>query len=137
MISIKNRLYILLSSMILFSCVQEQDKSSDQWQSDEIFLQITELRKEVASLRNELKTLKNNAGNKKLSVPRQVVASFPLADQIALGDKDAELAIVEFSDYQCPYCVRHAKQVYPDLKKNFVDTGKVKYFVRNFFKFLC
>jgi len=43
-----------------------------------------------------------------------------------LGDKNAPVTIVEFSDYQCPYCERHFTQTYPQLKANYVDTGKAK-----------
>jgi len=129
---IKVVLVSLISAFVILGCSQSNEPLQEQWKSDEVFLQITELRKEVASLRQELKFLKANTLNKKSTPPRQLIKSFPLAEQVALGDEDAELAIVEFSDYQCPYCVRHAKQVYPDLKKNFIDTGKVKYFIRNF-----
>ncbi|MCK9368659.1 DsbA family protein [Candidatus Dojkabacteria bacterium] len=49
-----------------------------------------------------------------------------------LGDlKTAKIAIIEFSDFECPYCKRHFTQVYPDLLKNYVDTGKAIYVFRN------
>jgi protein-disulfide isomerase len=43
-----------------------------------------------------------------------------------IGKKDAKLTIVEFTDYQCPFCSRHFKETYPSLKKDYVDTGKAK-----------
>ena len=48
------------------------------------------------------------------------------------GMAEAELAIVEFSDYQCPFCGRNARDVYPQLQRDLVDTGKVKYIFLNF-----
>ncbi|MEM2963695.1 MAG: thioredoxin domain-containing protein [Candidatus Anstonellales archaeon] len=42
-----------------------------------------------------------------------------------LGSKDAKVIMFEFSDYQCPFCRRHFNFVYPDIKKNYIDTGKV------------
>lgn len=50
-----------------------------------------------------------------------------------IGDKSkAKVAIVEFSDFECPYCQRHHQQVYPDIKKNYIDTGKVVYAYRTY-----
>lgn len=97
-----------------------------------MLLHLTELRKEVVSLRNEIKLLKDVVAKIPTNNRRRASVSLSLDKQEALGDEKAEIAIVEFSDYQCPYCVRHAKQVFPDLKKNFMETGKVKYYLRNF-----
>jgi protein-disulfide isomerase len=48
-----------------------------------------------------------------------------------LGSKDAPVTVVEFSDYQCPFCQRFHTQVYSDLKKDFIDTGKVRFYSRD------
>jgi protein-disulfide isomerase len=48
-----------------------------------------------------------------------------------LGSKDAPVTVVEFSDYQCPFCQRFHTQVYSELKKDFIDTGKVRFYSRD------
>ncbi len=54
-------------------------------------------------------------------------------DDPYLGDKaTAKVAIVEFSDYQCPYCQRHAQNTLPSIVENYVDTGKIIYVYRDF-----
>jgi protein-disulfide isomerase len=44
-----------------------------------------------------------------------------------LGSEAAPVAIVEFSDLQCPYCARYALQTFPQIKRVYIDTGKVHY----------
>jgi len=53
-------------------------------------------------------------------------------DDASLGNIDAPVIIIEFSDYECPYCRRHANLTLPLIKKNFIDTGKVRYVFRDF-----
>ncbi len=49
-----------------------------------------------------------------------------------LGDPNAPVTIVEFSDYECPFCKRSFNQVLPQIKEKYIDTGKVKYVFRDF-----
>ncbi len=53
-------------------------------------------------------------------------------DDPVLGDKNAPLTLVEFSDFECPFCKRSFDQVLPELKKNYIDTGKLKLVYRDF-----
>ncbi len=50
----------------------------------------------------------------------------------ALGNANAPVEIVEFTDYQCPFCERAFQQTYPQIKKDYIDTGKVRYVVKDF-----
>ena len=53
-------------------------------------------------------------------------------DDAVLGNKDAKVTLVEFSDYECPFCKRHQNDVWPKIKEKYIDTGKVKYVFRDF-----
>ena len=48
-----------------------------------------------------------------------------------LGSKNAPITMVEFTDYQCPFCQSFHAQTFGQLKKNFIDTGKVRFFSRD------
>ena len=48
------------------------------------------------------------------------------------GSADAKVAVVEFTDYQCPFCKRHKTGTLPALTKEYIDTGKIKYIMRQF-----
>ena len=59
-------------------------------------------------------------------------AKVSIDDDPVLGNKNAKVTLVEFSDYECPFCKRHFDQVYPDLKKDYIDTGKLKMVFRDY-----
>ncbi len=48
-----------------------------------------------------------------------------------LGSKDAPITIVEYTDYQCPFCQRFHVTAFPELKKAYIDTGKVRFFSKD------
>ncbi|MEI6886836.1 MAG: DsbA family protein [bacterium] len=49
-----------------------------------------------------------------------------------LGNKASNVYMVEFTDFQCPYCERHFTTTYPDIKKNYIDTNQIAYFSKDF-----
>ena len=55
----------------------------------------------------------------------------PIGDSVVLGSTAAKVAIVEFSDYQCPSCGKAARDVMPAILREYVDTGKVAVVVKN------
>jgi protein-disulfide isomerase len=48
------------------------------------------------------------------------------------GSEGAKVTIVEFSDYQCPFCERHYTQTESQIKKEYIDKGLVKFYYRDF-----
>lgn len=53
-------------------------------------------------------------------------------DDAVKGDKNAPVTIVEFSDYECPFCARFFQNTYPQILSEYIDTGKVKLVFRDF-----
>jgi protein-disulfide isomerase len=50
----------------------------------------------------------------------------------SLGSEDAKVTIVEYASATCPHCAAFHANVYPELKKEFIDTGKVRFIAREF-----
>src|SRR3989344_7763193 len=48
-----------------------------------------------------------------------------------LGDANAPVTMIEFSDYECPFCKRHFQDTFPQIKSEYIDTGKVKLVFRD------
>lgn len=49
-----------------------------------------------------------------------------------LGQSSAKVTLIEFSDYECPFCARHFTQTEGQIVKEYIDTGKVKFYYRDF-----
>ena len=55
-----------------------------------------------------------------------------LGDVPSKGEPDAPVIRMEFNDYHCPLCKRHATTVMPELIKSYVDTGNVRFVMREY-----
>jgi protein-disulfide isomerase len=53
--------------------------------------------------------------------------------EMALGRKDAPVTIVQYASMTCPYCRRFHAESFPALKREYIDTGKVRYILRGEF----
>jgi len=103
------------------------------------------LRREVEALKAGQRAIQNDLQEIKRLLQQRPAAGVPAPppaanlDAIDLtiegayvkGNPQAKVTIVEFSDYQCPFCARHAQQTMSQIEREFVDTGKVRYAVRN------
>ncbi len=87
-------------------------------QAEEI---LAELRAIKAMLVEDRKSAEPGSGTLKL----------PDTGIHVLGSPNAPVTMVEFTDYQCPYCRRFHEQSWPELKKNYIETGKVRFVVRD------
>jgi protein-disulfide isomerase len=56
----------------------------------------------------------------------------PLEAAYVKGAPDARVVIVEFSDFGCPFCARHASTTYREIARDYVETGKTRYAFMNF-----
>ena len=72
----------------------------------------------------------NNPAPTLPSQQSQVTAS--IDDDPVLGDKNAPVTIIEFSDYQCPFCRKFWTETFNQIRKDYIDTGKVKFVYRDF-----
>lgn len=82
--------------------------------------EIAALRQEVAALRAQLAP----AGSRG--------AIIDVANAPALGPADAPVTLVEFSDYECPFCIRHFQQTMPQIDATYIRTGKIRYVFQDF-----
>ena len=106
--------------------------------------ELAAVRADLARIQTDLTTVKGQLAQvlRVLGQQRQasgggaVAPSGPVRASVAgaptLGRADAPVTIVEFSDYQCPFCGRFFATVLPALKSEYIDAGKVRYVFRDF-----
>jgi len=58
---------------------------------------------------------------------RTTIATIGVQGDPSMGSRTAPVTIVEFSDFECPYCKRFHDETFPLLKKNYIDKGLVKF----------
>ncbi len=57
-------------------------------------------------------------------------AEVPPPGDFSIGNPEATVKIVEYASFTCPHCAHFHETVWPDLKKNYIDTGKVYFTLR-------
>lgn len=61
----------------------------------------------------------------------EVSQEAPVVEEMILGDLDAPVTIIEYASYTCPHCRRFHEDVFPLLRANYIETGKVKFIMRD------
>lgn len=97
--------------------------------------EIAALRKEVEALKARQQQLENQLAQLIAALTQdrdQAEVTIDLKNAPSLGKRDAKVTMVEFSDFQCPFCGRHFAQTMPQIEKEYIDTGKLRYVFRDF-----
>jgi len=82
-------------------------------------------------LQNQLSTKQAKQTTQEQFGP-QIIRNISLDDDPMKGNPDAFITIVEFSDFQCPFCARFHQNTLPQLEQNYISTGKVNFVYRDF-----
>jgi len=90
--------------------------------------QISEKDLDDAIAKLELKILQNQLPTKQPQLPVKISAD----NDPIIGNPDAPITIIEFSDFQCPFCARFHSQTLPLILEEYIEQGKVKLVFRDF-----
>lgn len=101
-------------------------------QLKELSEEIKGLRQEIRQLRGAVKEMSRPAAAPPRATPPPAAVDVALGDGPMLGDAEATVGIVEFTDFQCPFCKRFHDQTFGQLKTTYIDTGKIQYLLRDF-----
>ena len=68
----------------------------------------------------------DGAGSESGRVVRRPKDPVSLAGSQTIGRQAAKLVVIEYADFECPACAKFARQIFPRLRLDYVDTGKVR-----------
>jgi protein-disulfide isomerase len=121
---------------------------SKQVKADSVTINMPDgiTRDQADAILNELKQIHTLLANQQTAAaaaaakPAAVQAAAAPSDKVkmsvgkgwyAMGKDDAPVTMVEFTDYQCPFCRKFERDSFAELKKDYIDTGKVRFVSRD------
>jgi len=87
--------------------------------------------KELKEIRQVLEKIEKQGGRVAQQPSKPTTARVSIKGKQVMGAADAPVTVVEFADYQCPFCLRFTKTAFPLLKQKYIDTGKVRWVALN------
>ena len=85
--------------------------------------------KQIRLLLQQMQRQNVTPADRPAAPPAKVKVS--LGDGPALGEETAPVTLVEFTDYQCPFCQKFQTETFEQLKKNYIDSGKLRFVSRD------
>jgi len=129
----KSRVILIIYTAILLLAGTASTARADM--SDAERQQFQKMQQEIEMLKKQVQVLAREKRMQPSNPPVIEVApktkSISLGTIKPLGNPDAKVALIEFADYQCPYCERFFQQSYGSIKSRFINRGKVKYVFRD------
>lgn len=117
---------LLLLALPLFA----QSTPAQQMSTDELRKEIETLSQKMDTMDKDLQDIKGLLQNRmRVTPPQQTVLD--LGNRPSRGDSTAKLTMVEFLDYQCPYCGQFIRETMPQIDKEYIQTGKIRYVAMN------
>ncbi|MCG9746164.1 thioredoxin domain-containing protein [Shewanella sp. Isolate8] len=128
---------VIVCLSLLFFAAACQQTNDDKQEQEIAYLkqEVGQLQQQVAIMGSQIKEIHTVVmRGQKLQHRNLPTQNNPAEDGKlpSIGKATARIAIIEFSDFQCPYCKRYMDNTFTKIKSDYIDTGKVKYIARDF-----
>ncbi len=110
-----------------------QSGAGSQQEPDSVQRDLETIKADLDEVKKELKLILEllSSGSERPGSSPQVW-TISIRGNPILGNRDAPLTLIEFSDYQCPFCGRFTRTTLPTLKAQYIDTGTLRYVFRDY-----
>jgi protein-disulfide isomerase len=119
--------FAFIAALIIVPCSLAQESGF------ELKREIEELKQGQQAIRKDIQELKAILTQKTAAPATPEVnvkgAELYLGNNPIRGGGDSGVTMIDITDYQCPYCGRYARETFPDIMKQYVDNGKIRYVV--------
>jgi protein-disulfide isomerase len=113
------------------ACAQTGDEAEElRREVEELKAGQDAIQKELAEIKKLLQQQPREA--RRPSAVQAVQGTVAVGSVPVKGDAGARVTLIEFSDYQCPYCRRHVNNTLPKLAEEYIAAGKLRYAFRDF-----
>jgi len=119
---------IASTSTFVSGCASTGEKEANKKEIELLKKENSELKRQVRLMRRQLRA----SSRHQQPIYRSRTSDVRLGDKPVMGSKKATVALIEFSDYFCPYCSQFHRNTFELLKKNYIDTGKMQYVYRDY-----
>lgn len=137
MFDVARPVIFLMLAVGLLGPVAAQARAGSE--TEQLRQELQALRESQAAIQRdlqEIKTLLRSRPQPPAAAPPQpappVERVVSIDGATVLGSRSAPVTLVEFSDFQCPFCARHERDTLPQIQRDYIDTGKVRYVLRDF-----
>jgi protein-disulfide isomerase len=118
---------LALSLLATVSATASQPDKDELTTLKDQVAQLNAQQQQILASLDELKKMMKGPGQPALKPP----PTMSVAGELYKGEPAAKVAIIEYADFQCPFCRRFESQVYPNIRDSYIRTGKLKYFHRD------
>ncbi len=129
------RIKTMMLLLLCFGLSEIGQAQSQNGTKDRPLVDLSALRTDVRALQAEQQQIISRLDELKRLLQGNVqlppVSSLSVRGENFRGDSGAHVAIIEYADFECPYCGDYERKTFPQLLSDYIETGKVKYLYRD------
>jgi protein-disulfide isomerase len=123
--------------LLMLFCAPSSFAQQKEGQSNEELKTLEAIKEGQTAIQKQLQQIiellkaRPVAGQPAPAGPDLSTITMDLKGEPVKGDKNARIVVIEFSDYQCPFCGKFFRETSPQIEKEYVQTGKIRYIFRD------
>ena len=123
--------YLRGAAVVLGLVLCASSSGSAQTADEQMKKDIEALKEGVQAIQKELADIKRLLQTRPAAADALPKDPIAIASEPFKGNGTAKVAMIEFSDYQCPFCSRYSRDTLPQIASDYIDTGKIRYVFRD------